>query len=109
VRIVPGVWTYELRGLKATFTWKDSPATLSLDNGAGIDLGAPAIYVVTQDQGRVDATVEGAAPLGDGATSDYTVTFPGDLMRDDIGLVVLELGGVNWGALSPKVIESSGA
>lgn len=108
VKMVPGVWTYDLRGLKATFTWKDAPPTLSVDNGTGIDLGAPAIYVVTQDQRRVDATVEEAAPLADGAQADYTVTFPTDLTRDDVGLVVLELGDENWGALAPKVIETGG-
>ena len=108
VRMVPGVWAYDLRGLKATFTWKDAPPTLSVDNGTGIDLGAPAIYVVTQDQRRVDATLDGAAPLGDGAEADYTVAFPGGLTRDDVGLVVLEFGDENWGALAPKVVETGG-
>jgi hypothetical protein len=108
VKMVPGVWTYDLRGLKATFTWKDGPPTLSVNNGTGIDLGAPAIYVVTQDQRRVDAALDGAAPLGDGAKADYTVAFPGGLTRDDVGLVVLELGDENWGALAPKVVETGG-
>ena len=108
VKMVPGVWTYDLRGLKATFTWKDAPPTLSVDNGTGIDLGAPAIYVVTQDQRRVDATLDGAAPLADGADADFTVAFPGGLTRDDVGLVVLEFGDENWGALAPKVVETGG-
>jgi hypothetical protein len=105
VKLVPGVWTYELRGLKATFTWKDGPPTLAVDNRTGIDVGAPAVYVVTQDQKHVDGSLDGSAPLADGASGTYTVTFPADLTRDDVGLVVLELGDENWGALAPKVIE----
>ncbi|MFL6042574.1 MAG: hypothetical protein ACJ740_14360 [Gaiellales bacterium] len=49
-KIVPGEWTYDLRGLKATFTWKEGPATLTVKNGSGADVGAPAVYIVTQDQ-----------------------------------------------------------
>jgi hypothetical protein len=103
--IVPGVWTYELRGLKASFTWKDGPPTLTVKNDTGDQVGAPAIYVVTQDQKRVDGSIDGSVPLADGAQGQYTVTFPSDLQRDDVGLVVLELGDENWGALAPKVIE----
>jgi hypothetical protein len=104
-KIVPGEWTYELRGLKATFTWKEGPATLTVKNGSGADVGAPAVYVVTQDQKRVDGSVDGSEPLANGAEGQYTVTFPTALERADVGLVVLELGDENWGALAPKVIE----
>jgi len=103
--IVPGAWTYDLRGLKATFSWKDGPAKLTVKNDTGRDVGAPAIYIVAQDQKRIDGELDGAVPLADGAQGEYIVTFPGDLQRDDVGLVVLELGGENWGALAPKVIE----
>jgi hypothetical protein len=105
VTIVPGVWTYDLRGLKASFTWKDTPPTLTVKNGTGGEVGAPAIYVVTQDQKRIDGSLDGSVALADGAQGEYTVTFPSDLQRDDVGLVVLELGDENWGALAPKVIE----
>jgi len=107
-KIVPGVWTYDLRGLKATFTWRDGPPALTVKNGTGIEVGAPAVYVVTQDQHRVDGSIDGSVPLADGAQGQYIVTFPGDLQREDVGLVVLELGDENWGALAPKVIEGSG-
>jgi hypothetical protein len=105
VTIVPGVWTYDLRGLKATFVWKEGPATLAVKNGSGRDVGAPAIYVVTQEQKRVEGSLDGSVPLADGAQGMYAVTFPGDLKREDVGLVVLELGDENYGALAPKVIE----
>jgi hypothetical protein len=107
--IVPGVWTYDLRGLKATFTWKESgQPTLSVKNGSGAEVGAPSIYVVTQEQKYVDGSIDGAQPIADGASGDYTVTFPSDLQRDDVGLVVLTLGDENYGALGPKVIEGAG-
>jgi hypothetical protein len=107
--IVPGEWTYDLRGLKATFTWKESgQPTLSVKNTSGAEVGAPAIYVVTQEQKHVDGSIDGAQPIADGASSDDAVTFPSDLQRDDVGLVVLTLGDENYGALAPKVIEGSG-
>lgn len=103
VDFVPGEWTYELYGVKATFVWKDGPATLTVKNGSEQPVGAPGLYVVTRDQRHVDGKVANATPLDPSASGDYTVTFPGGLQLDDIGLVVLELGDVNWGALGPKI------
>ena len=106
--IVPGVWTYDLRGLKATFTWKEGvQPTLGVKNASGAEVGAPAIYVVTQEQKRVDGSIDSAQPIADGGSGDYSVTFPSDLQRDDVGLVVLELGDENYGALAPKVVEGT--
>jgi hypothetical protein len=101
---VPGQWTYEYLGVRATFEWKDGPATLTVTNGSGHEVGAPALYVVTQDQREVDGTMDAPVPLSDGAKGEYTVTFPG-LQPDDAGLIVLLLGDENWGALSPKVVQ----
>jgi len=103
--IVPGEWVYEYLGVKATFEWKDGPPVLTVKNDSGSQVGAPALYVVTQDQRHVDGQLDGSVPLPDGSSGTYQVTFPADLTRDDVGLIVLELGDVNWGALSPKVIE----
>ena len=101
--IVPGEWTYALYGVKATFTWKDGPATLTVKNGSDQPVGAPGLYVVTRDQRHVVGKVADASALDPSASGDYTVTFPGGLQPTDIGLVVLELGDVNWGALGPKI------
>ena len=68
-------------------------------------MGAPSVYAVTQDQRHVDGKMDLDEPLADSATGTYTVTFPAALSREDVGLIVLMLGDVNWGALSPKVIE----
>jgi hypothetical protein len=101
--IVAGEWTYSLYGVKATFTWKDGPATLTVKNGSEQPVGAPGLYVVTRDQRHVVGKVSDATALDPSASGDYTVTFPGGLQPTDIGLVVLELGDVNWGALGPKI------
>ncbi len=105
VTMVPGEWTYDYLGVKATFEWKDGPPILTVKNATGAELGAPSVYVVTQDQRHVDGKMDLSEPLADGGTGTYTVRFPADLTRDDVGLIVLMLGDVNWGALSPKVIE----
>ena len=107
VRFVPGEWTYELYGVKATFTWKaGAQPTLSVKNGSELPVGAPGLYVVTRDQRHVDGKVADPLPLDPSASGNYDVTFPSDLTPDDVGLVVLELGDTNWGALGPKIAGS---
>ena len=68
-------------------------------------VGAPDVYLVTKDQRHVDGKADGAAPLEPGQSGDYTITFPDGLTVNDLGLVVLTLGDVNWGALGPKVVQ----
>ena len=105
VTIVPGEWTYDYLGVRATFEWKGGPPILTVKNASGAEVGAPSVYAVTQDQRHVNGKMDLDEPLADGATGTYTVTFPADLTREDVGLIVLMLGDVNWGALSPKVVE----
>jgi hypothetical protein len=106
VSIVPGEWTYEYLGVKATFDWKEGSApTLHVKNGSDNQVGAPDVYIVTKDQRHVDGKAAGAAALDPGQSGDYTITFPEGLTVNDLGLVVLTLGDVNWGALGPKVIQ----
>ena len=102
--IVPGEWTYDYLGVKATFEWKDGPPILTVKNASGAEVGAPSVYAVTQDQRHVDGKMDLDEPLADGGTGTYTVRFPAELTREDVGLIVLMLGDVNWGALSPKVV-----
>jgi hypothetical protein len=106
VSLVPGEWTYEYLGVKAAFDWKEgAPATLTVKNGSDQPVGAPDVYVVTKDQRHVDGKADGSAPLDPGQSGNYTITFPGGLTPNDLGLVVLKLGDVNWGALGPKVAQ----
>jgi hypothetical protein len=106
VSIVPGEWTYEYLGVKATFDWKEgSPPTLHVKNGSDNPVGAPEVYVVAKDQRHVNGKADGSAPLDPGESGDYPVSFPGGLTVDDLGLVVLTLGDVDWGALGPKIVQ----
>jgi hypothetical protein len=106
VTIVPGEWTYEYLGVKATFDWKEGSApSLHVKNGSDNPVGAPDVYIVTKDQRHVDGKAANAAALDPGQAGDYTITFPDGLTVNDLGLVVLTLGDVNWGALGPKVIQ----
>ena len=106
VSLVPGEWVYEYLGVKASFDWKEgTPATLHVKNGSDNPVGAPDVYIVTKDQRHVDGKAAGAVALDPGQSGDYTITFPDGLTVNDLGLVVLTLGDVNWGALGPKVIQ----
>jgi hypothetical protein len=105
VSIVPGEWTYEYLGVKASFDWKEGSPTLHVKNGSDNPVGAPDVYLVTKDQRHVDGKADSAAPLDPGQSGDYTITFPDGLTVNDLGLVVLTLGDVNWGALGPKVVQ----
>ena len=105
VTMVPGEWVYEYLGVKASFEWKDGPPVLTVKNVGDEQVGAPSLYVVTKDQRHVDATFDGSTPLDPDGTGTFTVRFPGDLTANDIGLVVLELGNENWGALTPKFTQ----
>jgi hypothetical protein len=106
VSLVPGEWTYEYLGVKAAFDWKEgAPATLTVKNGSDQPVGAPDVYIVTKDQRHIDGKADGSAPLDPGQSGDYTITFPDGLTPNDLGLVVLKLGDVNWGALGPKVVQ----
>jgi hypothetical protein len=100
---VPGEWTYDYLGVKATFEWKEGPPILTVKNASGAEVGAPSVYAVTQDQRHVDGKMDLKEPRPMAPRGPRS--FPADLTREDVGLIVLMLGDVNWGALSPKVIE----
>jgi hypothetical protein len=103
VEIVPGEWEYENDGVTVDFSWDEGD--LSIENASGAELGTPGVYVVTQAQERVDGDVAGASTVADGSGADLRVTFPTDLVLEDIGLVVLLFGEQNWGAMAPVVVE----
>ena len=98
---VPGRFTYDFGGITATLSWKGGDGTLKVSNGGDAGVGAPALYVVDQQDQRVDATITGAAPLAAGDEETFRVSFPATLPYEDAGLIVLELGDENYGAMSP--------
>lgn len=109
VQFAEGEYGYENEGVTVALTWKgDGPGTLKVDNGSGGDLQAPGLYAVTAADQEVPANVANAATIPDGDSVTLQVSFPTSLKPADAGLIVLEFGDQNWGALSP-VIKSEGS
>jgi hypothetical protein len=98
---VPGEFSYEYLGVKATLSWAGSSAELRVDNGGDTELGRPGLYAVTNDQREVPAELPGAAPVPPGGSATFDVTFPRGVTLEQTGLVVLLFGDQNWGALAP--------
>jgi hypothetical protein len=107
--VVDGEYTYENEGVKVALTWKGGTGDLSIHNGSGTDLQAPGLYAVTATDQEVQATVGDAATVLDGQSATLKVTFPASLKPEDAGLIVLEFGDQNWGALSPVVTSAGSA
>jgi hypothetical protein len=106
VTFVPGAYRYSFNNLTATLTLKGSAATLDVKNGSGGDVGAPSIYVITRDDQRYDAKIAAAAGIPDGSEATFEVTFPSQVTEKTAGLIVLSLGGDNYGAFAPVAAPS---
>jgi hypothetical protein len=105
---VPGKFTYDFNGITAALSWKGGEGTLDVTNGSDADVGAPALYALDQANQRVDATVKGATPLAAGDEKSFQITFPSTLAYADAGLIVLDLGDQNYGAMSPLYHKATG-
>jgi hypothetical protein len=109
VAFAPGEFVYQLHGVKAELTWNGGSGELTITNNSGGQLGAPALYAVTHEGQRVDATVQGAAPMSDGDGATLKVTFPSTLKPADMGIIALVFGDQNWGAFAPVPAASPSA
>ncbi len=109
VKFVPGEYDYKIQGVDVSFSWKGDRGVLTIDNGSGGQLEAPGMYVETHQQTRVQGVVKGAAPVADGQTARFDVSFPSTLKSEDVGLFAILFGNENWGALSPVVAPSATA
>jgi hypothetical protein len=97
-----GEYVYENMDLIATLDLDAGTGTLEIENGTGRELPEPGFYILdARDGHRVEGTVESPAPIADGDTSTFDVTFEGIEVRN-IGLVVLLLGPDNYGAFVPQ-------
>jgi hypothetical protein len=101
VRFQPGEYRYEFGGVVASLSFDGSSATLDVKNASGAALDPPALYVIDGTGAREDGTVSGAAPIPDGESATFQVTFPGSVTPKSIGLVILEFGDSNYGAFAP--------
>ena len=101
VHFVPGHYRYEFGGVTADLVFDGSGATMEVKNATGAELARPALYVIDGSGTRRDGVVADAAPIPDGESASFQVTFPDQVTEKTIGLVVLLFGDSNWGDLAP--------
>lgn len=101
VHFQPGEYRWGFGGVTASLSFDGSAATLEVKNASGAALAAPGLYVVSGTGEHVDGTVNGAAPIADGASAMFQVTFPDQVTSKTIGLVILLFGDSTYGALAP--------
>jgi hypothetical protein len=101
VNFEPGHYRYEFGGVTADLVFDGSDATMVVKNATGAELASPAIYVVQGTGEHRDGVVADAAPIPDGQTVTFAVTFPEQVTSESVGLVVLLFGDSNWGDLAP--------
>ena len=104
VHFQPGEYRYGFGGVTASLSFDGSAATLEVKNASGSELAAPGLYVVLGTGEHVDGTVAGAAPIADGASATFQVTFPAQVTSKTIGLVILLFGDSNYGAFAPAPV-----
>ncbi|MGZ5214485.1 MAG: hypothetical protein ACXWEN_12155 [Actinomycetota bacterium] len=101
VRFEPGHYRYEFGGVTADLVFDGSVATMDVKNTSGAELAPPALYVVDGSGKHQDGVVADAAPIPDGQSATFRVTFPDQVTEETIGLVILLFGDSNWGDLAP--------
>jgi hypothetical protein len=101
VHFQPGEYRYVFGGVTASLSFHGSAATLDVTNASGAELAAPGVYVVLGTGEHVDGTLAGAAPIADGGSATFQVTFPNQVTSKTIGLVILLFGDSNYGAFAP--------
>jgi hypothetical protein len=109
VEFVPGAFRYEFGGVTAELTLDGSATgTLDVKNATGAELPAPALYLITGDDVRVDATLADAAAIPDGGQGSFRVSFDGPVDLATLGLVILEFGDQNYGGMAPVPVGDQG-
>lgn len=101
VRFEPGHYRYDFGGVTADITFDGSSATMDVKNATGAELDAPAVYVIDGTGTQRDGTVVDSTSIPDGQTATFAVTFPDQVTKESIGLVVLLFGDSNWGDFAP--------
>lgn len=103
VEVAPGGYAYSNYGVTATLEPDGDAWKLKVSNKTGEGQGKPGIYALdARDGKRVDGAVEGAVSLGDGQSKEFTVSFGPGFDKNNVGLMILLLGGENWGAFAAE-------
>jgi hypothetical protein len=101
VHFESGHYRYEFGGVTADLVFDGSDATMDVKNASGAELAPPALYVIDGSGTRRDGVVADAAPIPDGESATFLVTFPDQVTDETIGLVSLLFGDANWGLFAP--------
>ncbi len=101
VRFEPGHYRYDFGGVTADITFDGSNATMDVKNATGAELAAPAVYVIDGTGAQRDGTVVDSTSIPDGQSATFAVTFPDQVTKESLGLVVLLFGDSNWGDFAP--------
>ncbi len=107
VHFKPGEYGYSFAGITAALKLTGSSGTLEVTNDSGADMGAPSLYAITGGDERFDASVDQAAPVANGQTASFKVTFPDKVNEQSVGLIVFLLGDENLGAMAPVPVGSA--
>jgi hypothetical protein len=109
VDFVPGSFRYEFNGVTAELTLDaDAAGTLDVKNASGAGLAVPALYLITGEDARLDATIADAAAIADGEEATFQVSFADPVDVATLGLVILEFGDQNYGGMAPVPVEDQG-
>jgi hypothetical protein len=103
VEFASGEFEYSWSGVDIRFSMDGNGGTLEIDNGSGRRLERPGLYAILGDGSRSDSTIADAGPIAEGERASFEVTFPASVDETTVGLVILLIGGQNWGALAPAV------
>lgn len=106
----PGTYRYDgTGGVSATLAADQDGWTLAVANSTGSTLGKPDIYALSAVDGtRIEASVEGSAPMPDRGKATLGVRFEREVAPRDLGLVLLLFGGRDFGPLAPGWVSSVG-
>ena len=98
ISVAPGASVYLYANAGLVVKLDLDALTMEVDNGTGRALPKPDFYVLrAKDGSQVDGRVVDAAAIPAGETASFAVEL-GDVASQNIGLVVLLVGGDNYGA-----------
>ncbi len=92
-----GTYEYQNAGLHVTMRIDGTAGTMEVDNGSGHELGDPGFYILdARDGTQIDGVVAAPAPVEDGQTATFDISFEGIEVRN-IGAIALLFGDDNYG------------
>lgn len=98
ISVAPGASVYLYANAGLVVTLDLDSLTMEVENGTGRSLPKPDFYVLrAKDGSQVDGRVVDATAIPAGETASFAVQL-GDVASQDIGLVILLMGGDNYGA-----------